>query len=60
MKDNNEVWVVLRDGAGLKTAIVCESGKQEAKTVRDSMAEKYGGNWKSLKTKKSQIALAKA
>lgn len=60
MKDTNEVWIVLKDGSHLKTAIVCESGKEEAKEIRRSMTKQHGGSWLYQKTTKSLIALAKA
>jgi hypothetical protein len=58
MKDTTEIWIVLREGSSLRTAIRCEGGKMEAKELRKEMQLKHGGAWKSLKTTKKEFASA--
>ena len=58
MKDTTEIWVVLKEGSSLRTAIHCEMGKGQAKERRKEMQQKHGGAWKTLKTTKKEIATA--
>lgn len=55
MKDQEEIWVVMRKNASLRTAIRCELGKGEAKEVRKEMQQRHGGEWMSKKTTTQEI-----
>lgn len=59
MKDKEEVWVVLRTGASLHTAIRCGEGKQKSKEIRKTMQQRYGGEWTSKKTTQKELDAAR-
>ena len=57
MKDQDEIWIVIQNGASLDTAIRC-TGKQQAKEIRKTMQDKHGGDWQQKKVTQKEIAAA--
>ena len=55
MKDDS-FWMVVREGASLHSGIRCEGGKSEAKELRKEMQQRHGGEWKTIKTTKKELA----